>query len=691
MTRTSAQLLDALKELGLDQNTIVMYSTDNGAEKFTWPDGGTSPFRGEKNTNWEGGYRVPTFIRWPGVIKPGTVLNDIFAHEDMLPTIMAAAGVPDVKEQLKKGMKVGNKTFKVHLDGYDITDALAGKGPGPRHEFFYFNDDGSIVGLRYDQWKIVFAEQTAHGAAVWRQPFTTLRAPRSSTCGPTRSRSVTTRRWTGTAGGSSTSSCLCPRSNTSGNSSRRSRIFRRSQKPGSFSLDNVLKSVGSRRDMSTEGIMDLDPVILSRIQFAFVISFHIIFPAFTIGLAAWLATIEGARLATGNALYRRVFDFWLKVFAVSFGMGVVTGIVMAFQFGTNWGGLAQKTGAIQGPLLGYEAFTAFMLEATFFGVMLLGRTRVSPRFYFFACCMVSLGTMFSSFWILANNSWMQVPLGHTIVDGKIIPADWWKIMLGPVMMVRWPHMLLAAFLTTGMCVAATGAWYVLRDVHRAEARVMLHWGLGFVAVIIPVQLFFGHLTGLYVLKHQPAKFAAIEARWKTAAAGVRSPHRDSRSEVGDEPFRHRDSEARQHDRLGQLDRERDRTGDIPAGRPAAGADPVLRLPPDGRDGIDHAGGVVARELPAVPRPPGDDTLVPLGNISRVPDRLRRHPHRLVHGRGRAPAVGRLRLAAHEGCGDAFPRHRRRAVFAHRLRCRLRGGLLVRHVLHLQAAARRTDR
>ncbi len=261
--------------------------------------------------------------------------------------------------------------------------------------------------------------------------------------------------------------------------------------------------------------MQLDPVILSRIQFAFVISFHIIFPAFTLGLAAWLATIEGARLVTGNPLYRRVFDFWLKIFALSFGMGVVTGVVMAFQFGTNWSVLAEKTGPIQGPLLGYEAFTAFMLESTFFGVMLLGRNRVSPRFYFFACCMVSLGTMFSSFWILVNNSWMQVPLGHSIVDGKIIPANWWVITTGPIMAVRWPHMLFAAFLTTGMCVAATGAWYVLRGVHRDEARVMLHWGLGLVAVIIPVQLFFGHLTGEYVLKYQPIKFAAIEARWKT--------------------------------------------------------------------------------------------------------------------------------------------------------------------------------
>src|SRR5438128_12034971 len=152
--------------------------------------------------------------------------------------------------------------------------------------------------------------------------------------------------------------------------------------------------------------MELDPVLLSRIQFAFVVSFHIIFPAFTIGLAAWLATIEGMRLAT---IYRRVFDFWLKVFALSFGMGVLSGIVMAFQFGTNWSVLSERTGSIQGPLLGYEAFTAFMLEATFFGVMLLGRDRVSPRVYFFACCIVSVGTMFSSFWILANNSWMQIP------------------------------------------------------------------------------------------------------------------------------------------------------------------------------------------------------------------------------------------------------------------------------------------
>jgi cytochrome d ubiquinol oxidase subunit I len=196
-------------------------------------------------------------------------------------------------------------------------------------------------------------------------------------------------------------------------------------------------------------------------------------------------------------------------------MGVVTGIVMAFQFGTNWGVLAEKVGAIQGPLLGYEAFTAFLLEATFFGVVLLGRARVSPRFYFFSCCMVALGTMFSSFWILANNSWMQVPVGHAIVDGRIIPADWYQIVLGPVQLVRWQHMLLAAFLTSAMSISATGAWYLLRGVHRTEGRMMLHWGLGLVAVLVPLQMFFGHLAGLNVREYQPAKFAAIEARWRT--------------------------------------------------------------------------------------------------------------------------------------------------------------------------------
>ena len=171
------QVLAKLKELGLDENTIVMYSSDNGAETFTWPDGGTTMFRGEKNTQWEGGYRVPTLIKWPGVIKPGTVVNNIGAHEDMMTTLLAAAGDKTVKEDLLKGRTVGNVSYKVHLDGYDLGPALKSEAPWPRHEFIYWTDDGSVAALRYDDWKITFLRQDGEGMDVWQKPFTALRAP----------------------------------------------------------------------------------------------------------------------------------------------------------------------------------------------------------------------------------------------------------------------------------------------------------------------------------------------------------------------------------------------------------------------------------------------------------------------------------------------------------------------------------
>jgi len=220
-----------------------MYSTDNGAEKFTWPDGGNSPFRNEKNSNWEGAFRVPCAMRWPGVIKPGTVLNDIFAHEDMLPTLMAAAGDPDVKEKLLKGMKVGDKTFKVHLDGYNITDALAGKSPSPRHEFFYFNDDGSLVSLRYDQWKIVFQEQREQGFHVWQEPFTALRAPkifnlRSDPFETADHEAADYEHWF-----FNRIFLLVPAQQYVGKFLATFKEFPPSQKPGSFSLDNVMESL----------------------------------------------------------------------------------------------------------------------------------------------------------------------------------------------------------------------------------------------------------------------------------------------------------------------------------------------------------------------------------------------------------------------------------------------------------------
>src|SRR6201984_1291948 len=259
--------------------------------------------------------------------------------------------------------------------------------------------------------------------------------------------------------------------------------------------------------------MDMTALLFSRIQFAFTITFHIIFPSFTIGLAAWLTVLEGLCLATGRPVYRVILEFWLKIFGVAFGLGVVSGIVMAFQFGTNWSELSRLSGPIQGPLLMYETFTAFMLEAGFFGVLIFARNRVSPWFYLFSSAMVALGTALSAFWIMVNNTWMQVPLGYVVQNGRFVPDDWTKIILNSAVWSRFPHMILAAFLTGAFCVAATGAWYLLREKHRAEGRVMLRMGLFLAAVLVPVQLVFGHFVGDYVHDYQPAKFAAIEGRW----------------------------------------------------------------------------------------------------------------------------------------------------------------------------------
>src|SRR5437868_10177621 len=241
--------------------------------------------------------------------------------------------------------------------------------------------------------------------------------------------------------------------------------------------------------------MELTALLLSRLQFAFTVSFHIIFPSFTIGLAAWLTVLEALHLWTGRPAYRRVFEFWLKIFGVAFGLGVVSGIVMAFQFGTNWSVLSKMSGPIQGPLLMYETFTAFMLEASFFGVLIFGRSRVAPWFYLFSTAMVALGTTFSAFWIMVNNSWMQVPVGYAVENGIFVPNDWTQINLSPVVWVRFPHMLLAAYLTGAFCVAATGAWYLLRGRFMADAEIMLRMGLCLAAVLMLVQLFVGHLAG----------------------------------------------------------------------------------------------------------------------------------------------------------------------------------------------------
>jgi cytochrome d ubiquinol oxidase subunit I len=262
--------------------------------------------------------------------------------------------------------------------------------------------------------------------------------------------------------------------------------------------------------------MHLTALLLSRLQFGFTISFHIIFPAFTIGLAAWLAFLETMSVVTGHAVYRRLFDFWLRIFAVSFGLGVVSGIVMEFQFGTNWSELSRRSGSIQGGLLAYESYTAFALEAAFFGVLLFGRDKVNPVLYMVSAIMVALGTNISSFWIMANNSWMQHPVGFASdARGVFVPTHWVQILFNYVSIVRFLHMILAAYCTTAFCVAATGAWYALRRTHLAEAQAMLTMGLRLAAILMPLQLVAGHLVGGYVAADQPSKISALEGRWHT--------------------------------------------------------------------------------------------------------------------------------------------------------------------------------
>jgi cytochrome d ubiquinol oxidase subunit I len=259
-----------------------------------------------------------------------------------------------------------------------------------------------------------------------------------------------------------------------------------------------------------------DGEFLSRVQFGFVMSFHILFPAFTIGLSWWLVFLEAGWLKRREQRLIDLYFFWLRIFAVSFAMGVVSGIVMSFQFGTNWSRFSVAAGNVIGPLLGYEVLTAFFLEATFLGVMLFGWRRVSERMHFFATVMVACGTLVSTFWIIAANSWMQTPAGHELREGVFFPLDWWAVIFNPSFWTRLPHMVLAAFLTSAMVVGGVAAHYLLRGRHPAEARVMLRCALAFVAIAAPLQVVVGDLHGLAVREYQPAKLAAIEARWETA-------------------------------------------------------------------------------------------------------------------------------------------------------------------------------
>jgi cytochrome d ubiquinol oxidase subunit I len=261
---------------------------------------------------------------------------------------------------------------------------------------------------------------------------------------------------------------------------------------------------------------NLDPALLARIQFAFTISFHILFPAFTIGLASWLAVLEWRWLKTGNQVYADVYRMWAKIFAVTFSMGVVSGVVMSFQFGTNWSRFADMGGNIMGPLLGYEVLTAFFLEASFLGVMLFGWNRVSPRMHFAATVIVAAGTLISTFWILSANSWMQTPQGFRVgQDGLLFPTSWLAVIFNPSFPYRFVHMITAAYLTTAFTVAGIGAFYLCRQRHVQHARVMFGMAMTMAIFVAPMQLVFGDLHGLSTFKHQPAKVAAMEGLWET--------------------------------------------------------------------------------------------------------------------------------------------------------------------------------
>ena len=260
----------------------------------------------------------------------------------------------------------------------------------------------------------------------------------------------------------------------------------------------------------------LDPVLLARIQFAFTISFHIIFPAFTIGLASWLAVLEWRWLKTGNTVYEEIYRMWVKIFAVTFGMGVVSGVVMSFQFGTNWAVFSDRAGNVLGPLLGYEVLTAFFLEASFLGVMLFGWNRVSKKMHFAATIIVALGTLISAFWILSANSWMQTPQGYRLgSEGLLYPTDWIKIIFNPSFPYRFLHMVTASYLTTAFVVGGIGAYYLWRNRHVKYARVMLGMAMIMAIFVAPIQALMGDLHGLNTLEHQPAKVAAMEGLWET--------------------------------------------------------------------------------------------------------------------------------------------------------------------------------
>lgn len=263
--------------------------------------------------------------------------------------------------------------------------------------------------------------------------------------------------------------------------------------------------------------MSLDPLILSRLQFAWVIAWHILLPAFTVGLASFIAFVETRYYVTQRDEFALISNFWIKIFAVAFGMGVVTGVVMPFQIGANWSRFSDATANILSPLFAYEGLTAFFLEAGFLGVLLFGRQRVPRWAHLFAAFMVALGTLTSTFWIVSANSWMQTPAGYEIVDGRFFPKDWFSIIFNPSFPFRLAHTVAAFYVTAGFVVLGVAAWLVRRRPGGVAPRLMLSYALWLLLGLVPLQMMLGDAQGLNTRKYQPAKLAAIEARWDTAS------------------------------------------------------------------------------------------------------------------------------------------------------------------------------
>jgi cytochrome d ubiquinol oxidase subunit I len=260
--------------------------------------------------------------------------------------------------------------------------------------------------------------------------------------------------------------------------------------------------------------MELDALLLSRIQFAFTIGYHILFPTLSMGLAMFLLVLESLERKTGDPRYLQAWHFWTKIFSLSFGMGVVSGVVLSYEISNNFGRFSEIAGPVVGPLMSYEVLSAFFLEAGFLGIMLLGRQRVGPRAHWFATCMVAFGTLMSAFWILSANSFMHTPAGFRIVEGVLHVESWTKVIFNPSFPYRFLHMVTAAYLTTSFVVIGTGAWYLLQKQHQNFGRHMLKLGLTAAAVLAPLQIFLGDEHGLNTLEYQPIKVAAMEGHWR---------------------------------------------------------------------------------------------------------------------------------------------------------------------------------